>query len=66
MRMEAKLLTVLLSWTVNLLSYPHPDIVPELSYKPHQFLLMLPVQEMKSVKLLHGMTTIRQYFLMIL
>lgn len=37
MQMDAKLLAVLLSWTVNLSSYPHPEVVPELSYKPHQF-----------------------------
>ena len=35
--MDAKLLMVLLSWTVNLSSYPHPGVTPELSYKPHQF-----------------------------
>jgi hypothetical protein len=37
MRVDAKLLAVLLSWTVNLSSYPHPGVAPELSYKPHQF-----------------------------
>ncbi len=35
--MDAKLLAVLLSWTVNLSSYPHPGVGPEIIYKPHQF-----------------------------
>jgi|OM-RGC.v1.026057159 ribose 5-phosphate isomerase RpiB len=35
--MEAKLLAVLLSWTVNLSSYPHPGVAPEIIYKPRQF-----------------------------
>ncbi len=35
--MDAKLIAVLLSWTVNLSSYPHPGEAPELLYKPHQF-----------------------------
>lgn len=35
--MDAKLIAVLLSWTVNLSSYPHPGVAPELIYKPHQF-----------------------------
>ena len=35
--MDAKLIAVLLSWTVNLSSYPHPGEAPEILYKPHQF-----------------------------
>ena len=35
--MDAKLLAVLLSWTVNLSSYPHPGTIPEIIYKSHQF-----------------------------
>jgi hypothetical protein len=35
--MDAKLLAVLLSWTVNLSSYPHPGETPEILYKPYQF-----------------------------
>ena len=35
--MDAKLIAVLLSWTINLSSYPHPGVAPELLYKPHQF-----------------------------
>jgi hypothetical protein len=35
--MEAKLLAVLLSWTVNLSSYPHPGEAPEILFKPHSF-----------------------------
>lgn len=35
--MEAKLLAVLLSWTVSLSSYPHPGVAPEIQFKPHQF-----------------------------
>lgn len=35
--MDAKLIAVLLSWTVNLSNYPHPDKAPELLYKSHQF-----------------------------
>lgn len=35
--MEAKLIAVLLSWTVHLSSYPHPGVPPEIIYKPHQF-----------------------------
>lgn len=37
--MDAKLLTVLLSWTVSLSDYPHPGEVPALVYKPHQFFI---------------------------
>lgn len=37
--MDAKLLAVLLSWTVNLSSYPHPGVAPEVIYKPHQFFI---------------------------
>ncbi|HIF50773.1 MAG TPA: hypothetical protein EYQ42_04465 [Thiotrichaceae bacterium] len=35
--MDANLLTILLSWTVYLSSYPHPGEIPELYYKPHRF-----------------------------
>jgi hypothetical protein len=35
--MEAKLLAVLLSWTVNLSSYSHPGESPEILFKPHTF-----------------------------
>ena len=35
--MDAKLLAVLLSWAVNLSSYPHPGETPELIYKPAEF-----------------------------
>ena len=35
--MDAKLLAVLLSWTVSLSNYPHPGDAPEIVYKPHQF-----------------------------
>ena len=35
--MDAKLLTVLLSWAVNLSGYSHPEEIPELVYQPHQF-----------------------------
>ena len=35
--MEAKLLAVLLSWTVHLSSYPHPGETPEIIFKPHPF-----------------------------
>ena len=35
--MNAKLIAVLLSWTVNLSNYPHPGEAPELQYKPHRF-----------------------------
>jgi len=35
--MEAKLLVVLLSWTVHLSSYTHPGEVPEILFKPHAF-----------------------------
>ncbi len=37
--MDAKLIAVLLSWTVNLSSYPHPGQAPEIIYKPHQFFI---------------------------
>lgn len=37
--MDAKLLAVLLSWTVNLSQYPHPGVAPEIIYKPHQFFI---------------------------
>lgn len=35
--MEAKLLAVLLSWTVHLSSYPHPGETPEIIFKSHPF-----------------------------
>ncbi len=35
--MEAKLLAVLLSWTVSLSSYNHPGEAPEILFKPHTF-----------------------------
>jgi hypothetical protein len=35
--MEAKLLSVLLSWTVNLSSYSHLGEAPEILFKPHVF-----------------------------
>ena len=35
--MEAKLLAVLLSWTVNLSGYPHPGVPPDIVFKPHSF-----------------------------
>jgi hypothetical protein len=35
--MEAHLLAVLLSWTVNLSSYSHPGEPPEILFKPHTF-----------------------------
>ncbi len=37
--MDAKLIAVLLSWTINLSNYPHPGEAPELLYKPHQFFI---------------------------
>lgn len=35
--MEAKLLAVLLSWTVSLTNYTHPGTAPELLFKPRTF-----------------------------
>jgi hypothetical protein len=35
--MDLHLLTVLLSWTISLSSYPHPHEVPEINYQPQQF-----------------------------
>lgn len=35
--MEAKLLAVLLSWTVSLSSYTHPGVPPEIVFKTHEF-----------------------------
>jgi len=32
-----KMITVLLSWTIYLTSYPHPEVSPALEYRPHEF-----------------------------
>ncbi len=34
---STKMITVLLSWTVHLTSYPHPEAPPELEYRSHEF-----------------------------
>jgi hypothetical protein len=48
--MDAQLLAVLLSWTVNLSSYPHPGVVPELVYKPRQFFVDVTCAENDKCK----------------
>lgn len=35
--MDAHLIAVLLSWTVSLTNYPHPDKPPVIEYRPHSF-----------------------------
>ncbi len=35
--MDAHLIAVLLSWTVSLTDYPHPDTPPQIEYRPHSF-----------------------------
>ena len=42
--MEAKLLAVLLSWTVSLSSYNHPGEAPEITFKPHAFFVDIVCQ----------------------
>lgn len=34
---QTKMITVLLSWTVHLTSYPSPDVIPALEFRPHDF-----------------------------
>ncbi len=42
--MEAKLLAVLLSWTVYLSSYTHPGVAPDILFKPHAFFVDIACQ----------------------
>ena len=42
--MEAKLLAVLLSWTVSLSNYEHPGEAPEILFKPHPFFVDIACQ----------------------
>ncbi len=37
--MDSHLISVLLSWTVSLSSYPHPGTLPEIEYRPHEFFI---------------------------
>jgi hypothetical protein len=34
---SAHMIAVLLSWTVNLSQYPHPETPPRIEYRPHSF-----------------------------